>query len=101
VRIPIEPAPADPSWVIKKHARRKFNPLEAEEYYKNEFEEECRRLINDVQNATNDAMKVDKRRSQNLNHINQWLNVPSEAAMSKVVAQYNSKKRNFMKCMDG
>ena len=76
VRIPIEPAPADPSWVIKKHARRKFNPLEAEEYYRNEFEEEYRRLISDVQNATNDEMKVDKRRSQNLNHINQWLNIP-------------------------
>jgi hypothetical protein len=76
VLIPIEPAPADPSWIIKKHARRKFNPLEAEEYYKYEFEEEYRRLIIDVQNATNDAMKVDKRKTQNLNHINQWLNVP-------------------------
>jgi hypothetical protein len=43
--IPFEPAPADPSWIIKKHARKKFNPLEAEEYYKHEFEEEHRRLV--------------------------------------------------------
>ena len=50
--------------------------MEAEEYYRNEYEEEYRRLISDVQNATNDEMKVDKRRSQNLNHINQWLNIP-------------------------
>lgn len=75
--------------------------MEAEEYYRNEFEEEYRRLISDVQNATNDEMKVDKRRSQNLNHINQWLNIPYKAGISKVVAQYNSKKKNFMKCMDG
>ena len=75
--------------------------MEAEDYYRHEFEVEHRRLISDVQNASNDAKKIDKRRSQNLNHINQWLNIPSAAGVSKVVAQYNSKKKNFLKCMDG
>ena len=40
VRIPIEPAPRDPSWLVKKYSRRKLNPLEAEESFKHEYEEE-------------------------------------------------------------
>ena len=35
------------------------------------------------------------------NHINQWVFVPTTEVLTKVVGLYNSKKRNFMKCMDG
>jgi len=34
VLIPFEPAPEDPIWLRKKHAGKKLDPLEAEEYYK-------------------------------------------------------------------
>ena len=34
VLIPFEPAPEDPPWLLKKHANKKLNPIEAEEYYK-------------------------------------------------------------------
>jgi hypothetical protein len=45
VLIPFERAPADPKWLLKKHARRKLNPLEAEDYFKHEFEEEHKKLL--------------------------------------------------------
>jgi hypothetical protein len=32
--IPYEMPPKDPSWLIKKHANKKLDPLESEEYYK-------------------------------------------------------------------
>jgi hypothetical protein len=32
--IPTEVAPKDPRWLMKKHANKKLDPLEAEEYYK-------------------------------------------------------------------
>ncbi len=34
VLIPTEPAPEDPLWLRKKHANKKLDALEAEEYYK-------------------------------------------------------------------
>ena len=33
VKIPIEPAPKDPKWIIKKHAGKKLDPIELEEYF--------------------------------------------------------------------
>lgn len=33
LRIPFERAPEDPSWLTKKKAGRKLDPIEAEEYY--------------------------------------------------------------------
>jgi hypothetical protein len=101
VRIPIEPAPSDPSWIIKKHARRKFNPLEAEDFFRHEFEEEFKRLALDLQNQQHDSSMPGKNLKQDPNHLNQWVYVPTTAALRKVVGHYNSKKRNFMKCMDG
>lgn len=32
VLIPTEPAPKDPSWMIKRHAGRKLDPMELAEY---------------------------------------------------------------------
>eukprot|EP00347_Sterkiella_histriomuscorum_P004491 403360262 len=34
VLIPYEPAPQDPDWLVKKHANKKLDPLETEQYYK-------------------------------------------------------------------
>lgn len=34
VLIPTEPAPEDPQWLLKKHANKKLDPIEIEEYYK-------------------------------------------------------------------
>jgi len=42
VKIPIEPAPKDPSWIVKKHSHKKMNPIESEEYYKHLFDEDYR-----------------------------------------------------------
>lgn len=39
LKIPFERAPEDPSWLVKKKAGRKLNPLEAEEYYKFKFKQ--------------------------------------------------------------
>lgn len=39
LRIPFERAPEDPSWLTKKKAGRKLNPIEAEEYYKFKFKQ--------------------------------------------------------------
>jgi hypothetical protein len=40
VLIPFEPAPKEPDWLIKKHAGKKLDALEMEEYYffKNEID---------------------------------------------------------------
>lgn len=38
VRIPTEPAIEDPKWLLKKHAGKKLDSLEAEEYYKYLFD---------------------------------------------------------------
>jgi hypothetical protein len=37
VLIPFEKAPKDPSWLTKKHARKRLNIWETEEYFKNEY----------------------------------------------------------------
>ena len=38
MRIAIERAPEAPSWMSKKKAGRKLNPMEAEEYFKDKYE---------------------------------------------------------------
>lgn len=45
VKIPFEPAPRDPSWLLKKYSKRKMNPLESEEYFKHLFEEDHRLIL--------------------------------------------------------
>ncbi len=45
VKIPFEPAPRDPSWLLKKYSGKKMNPLESEEYFKHIFEEDHRLIL--------------------------------------------------------
>jgi hypothetical protein len=40
VRIPYERAPEDPSWMTKKKAGKKLDPMEAEEYFNVRYEQE-------------------------------------------------------------
>ena len=40
--IPVVPAKEDPSWMIKKHAGKKLDPIEAEEYYNYLYEEDLK-----------------------------------------------------------
>jgi hypothetical protein len=44
MRIANERAPEAPSWMSKKKAGRKLNPMEAEEYFKDKFEKEYEQL---------------------------------------------------------
>jgi hypothetical protein len=44
LRIPFERAPESPSWMIKKKAGRKLDPVEAECYYKWKYEKETEDL---------------------------------------------------------
>jgi hypothetical protein len=48
VKIPQEKAPEDPEWLLKKHERKRLNPLEAEEYYKYLYERDHQRLLVDM-----------------------------------------------------
>jgi hypothetical protein len=47
VLIPMEPAPADPTWMIKRHSGKKLDPLELEEYYEYIFQKDHQALITD------------------------------------------------------
>ena len=38
MRIPFQRAPEAPSWMSKKKAGRKLDPIEAEEYFKYKYE---------------------------------------------------------------
>jgi hypothetical protein len=38
MKIPFERAKEDPSWLTKKHAGLKLDPIEIEEYYRYKFE---------------------------------------------------------------
>ena len=38
MKIAFERAPEAPSWMSKKKAGRKLNPMEAEEYFKDKYE---------------------------------------------------------------
>ena len=40
MKIPFSKAPEDPSWMTKKKAGRKLNPIEANQWLKTKFEDE-------------------------------------------------------------
>lgn len=44
MRIAYERAPEAPTWMSKKKAGRKLNPMEAEEYFKYKFDQEFDQL---------------------------------------------------------
>jgi len=48
LRIPFERAPEDPSWLTKKKAGRKLDPIEAEEYYKFKFKQTEDQLLKET-----------------------------------------------------
>jgi hypothetical protein len=45
MRIATERAPEDPTWMVKKKAGKKLNPIEADEYFAYKFEQDHNRLI--------------------------------------------------------
>ena len=47
MKIPTQRAPEDPSWVVKKKSGRRLDPVEYEEYFKNKYDEEFTKLINE------------------------------------------------------
>jgi len=48
LKIPFERAPEDPSWLTKKKAGRKLDPIEAEEYYKFKFKQTEDQLLKET-----------------------------------------------------
>jgi hypothetical protein len=49
LRIPFEPAPVDPSWLLKGHSGRKMDALEVEHFMAYQFERDHQNLISDFQ----------------------------------------------------
>ena len=47
MKIPFQRAPVGPSWLTKKKAGRKLNPIEANQWLKAKFEEEHQKLLNE------------------------------------------------------
>lgn len=48
LKIPFERAPEDPSWLTKKKAGRKLDPLEAEEYFKFKYAEQEKKMLRET-----------------------------------------------------
>lgn len=45
MRIPYQRAPEDPSWLLKKKAGRKLDPIEVEEYYRYQFDQSHKAML--------------------------------------------------------
>lgn len=67
VLIPIQPAPKDPKWMIKKHAGKKLDPLEIEEYLKFKHDNENKYLVSGAHS---------------------FAGIPSSATIGKIVIAY-------------
>lgn len=70
VLIPTHPAPVDPTWLTKRHAGRKLNALEAQEYYKDVFDREL------------EWLKVQ----------GNWNGIPGRGQLGKVILMYHDQK---------
>lgn len=47
MRIPFSRAPEDPTWMSKKKAGRKLDPVEAEEYFLDKYLKEYNGMVSD------------------------------------------------------
>lgn len=52
VKIPVTPAPTDPDWMIRKHAGKKLNVREIDEYYKWKFDKDNEILVRELRAPT-------------------------------------------------
>lgn len=73
VLIPTEPAPEDPSWLIKKHSHRKLDPIEIEEYFSYEWEKDHKFLVRGRDG---------------------WVGVPSRQVLIDIIYKYHNIKKH-------
>lgn len=75
VKIPIVPAKSDPTWLLKKHAGKKLDPIETEEYYSHQFQKENYYLTSGRHG---------------------FEGIPSSSTISSIVVQYHTIKKNCL-----
>jgi hypothetical protein len=73
-RIPYQRAPVDPSWLLKKKAGRKLDPIEVEEYFRYKFEQSYKAFLRETG----------------------FRGVPSDAAISKAIQEYHYFKKDCL-----
>ena len=97
VKIPFEKAPADPEWLIKKHAGHKLNALEMEQYRRYAFDEEHRHLLVETCPARVSSSLSSDSSKKRRHRI--WAGVPPENVVRDVLFKYSGVLRNYTKCM--